>query len=80
MTLSTKDITLLPKLNGQKGRLYYYQGNFYHPISLLAPGPVKRAICEFLAVKENRVLFNSDRASPDYKTELQLFDEQCTIN
>lgn len=76
MTLSTEEIHIL-KLTAQKGRLYYFQGNFFHPVDLVgnSVGLVKRGIREFL--KEHRELVERDRASPDYKTLVQLFDEQC---
>ncbi len=73
------DITILPRvkgLNGQYGRLYYYQGNFFHPLYLHGSevGRVKRAIREFIKGNSDRV--NDDRAHPDYLTLPQLFDQQ----
>jgi hypothetical protein len=59
-------------LTAQKGRLYYYQGNFYHPLDLVgnSVGLVKRGIREFLA--KNKDMVARDRASPDYKTLVEL--------
>lgn len=56
--------------------LYYYQGNFYHPLDLIQDrvGKVKRAIREF--IKNNKERIEKDRSHPDYKTLVQLFDEQ----
>lgn len=54
-----------------KGRLYYFGGNFYHPLNLTAnqPGIIARGIREFK--KANAELIQRDRASPFYK----LLDE-----
>lgn len=67
---------VIAKLTAQSGYLYYYQGNFYHPLDLVGDsvGKVKRGIREFM--RDNKELVETDRASPDYKTLLQLFDEQ----
>jgi hypothetical protein len=64
------------RLTAQKGRLYYYQGNFFHPIDLVgsSPGLVRRGIRDFM--KANAALVKSDRADPAYKSFPQLFDEQ----
>jgi hypothetical protein len=78
----SEDITILKDLRtlapGSKpnNRLYYYQGNFFLPISLHGGdyGRVKKAIRIF--VKDNNELITKDRAHPDYKTRLDLFDEQ----
>lgn len=76
MILSTETIHIL-RLIDQTGTLYYYQGNFYHPLELKgsSPGLIKRGIRDF--IKANKSLFESDRASPDYKNVVELFDEQC---
>ncbi|MEN6643491.1 MAG: hypothetical protein ABFE08_13685 [Armatimonadia bacterium] len=57
-------------------RLYYYQGNFFHPVDLVGaePGLVKRGIREFM--KEHRALVETDRADTAYKTLMQLADVQ----
>lgn len=71
------DITLLNDVvnaTGTISRLYYYQGNFFHPL-FLAPGQegrVKRAIRMF--GKANKELIAKDRAHPKYKNLIQLFD------
>lgn len=75
MTLSTKEITLLscvPAMTGQKGRLYYFQGNFFHPLTPHggSVSQIKRAIREFH--KTHAKLIASDRASPDYLDLTQL--------
>lgn len=59
--------------------LYYYQGNFYHPIDLPGNcvGLVKGTIRNFM--KLNKALVASDRADPTYKTLTELFDEQMGI-
>jgi len=77
------DITILPNLpfqlpNGKIGhsRLYYYQGNFYYPLEGLKGdtiGKVKGAIRKWK--KENAALFAANRAHPDYKTLLEIWDE-----
>lgn len=71
MTLSTEEHNIL-RLDEQKGRLYYFQGNFFHPLELVGGsiGKVKRAIREFK--RDNQQLVESDRASPDYRTLVQL--------
>jgi hypothetical protein len=63
------------KLSSQKGRLYYYQGNFFQPIDLkgASVGEVKRGIREFM--RDNKDLVASDRADPAYRTPMQLADE-----
>ena len=62
------------KLSGQKGRLYYYQGNFFHPLELVGSsvGLVKRGIREFM--RDHAALVASDRADPEYRTLMQLAD------
>ena len=61
-------------LEGQAGRLYYFQGNFFHPLELKGDnvGRVKGAVRKFLAV--HRAMVDSDRASPGYLTPMQLAD------
>lgn len=60
-------------------RLYYYQGNFFHPIDLTGgePGLVKRYIREFM--RDNNKLVESDRADPAYRTPTQLADLQPPV-
>lgn len=72
-------ITLLRDLSTPRSEnhsLYYYQGNFYYPMTLSGadPGRVKKAIRIF--TRENKELIEADRAHPNYKTKIQLFDEQ----
>jgi hypothetical protein len=61
-------------LDGQTGRLYYYQGNFFHPLDLVGAniGIVKGAVRKFL--RDNRAMVDSDRADPAYRTPMQLMD------
>lgn len=61
--------------NSMKGRLYYYQGNFFHPLWLAGCeiGRVKKAIRVFK--KEHKTMIDADRAHPEYKTLVELFDE-----
>ena len=68
--------TVICKLTYQKGTLYYFEGNFYHPIDLIGRsiGQVKRGIREF--VKANKDLIKVDRAKPSYKTLVEIFDAQ----
>ncbi len=75
----TGDTTLLKPvygITGQKGRLYYYQGNFFMPLTLRGDqvGPVKRAIRQFDKANPGRI--DRDRTHPDYKSLTRLFDEQ----
>lgn len=74
--MSEDDITIMQLPTVPRSRLYYYQGNFYHPLDLpgACVGLVKRGIREFM--KANRAMVERDRAHPDYKSLVQLFDEQ----
>lgn len=77
--MTENDITILQEvrtMTGGKARVYYYQGNIYQPLFLdgCEVGRVKGAIRKFM--KENSAMVDSDRASPDYKTLVELFDEQ----
>lgn len=67
-------ITQLPTV--PKSTLYYYQGNFFHPVELqgIVVGIAKGAIRKF--IKDNKEMIANDRAHPDYKTLVDLFDEQ----
>ena len=66
MTLSTEQVILI------KGLVYYYQGNFFYPLSPKGAevGQVKRAVREFC--KTHDTLIKEDRASPAYRNLLQL--------
>lgn len=67
----------ITNLAGGRGRrLYYYQGNFFHPVDLFGAeaGQVRGGINRFM--KANRAMVDADRADPNYKTLPQLFDEQ----
>ena len=59
-----------------KGWLYYYQGNFYHPLDIngATVGKVRGLIRKFK--KANKELVDRDRSHPDYKTLVEIFDEQ----
>jgi hypothetical protein len=76
-------ILTLPRLYNKRGQLiasmasvYYYQGNIHHPYDLLGDriGKVKRAVTEF--INKNKERIEKDRSHPDYKTLVQLYDEQ----
>ena len=58
--------------------LYYYQGNFYMPLTLHGGdlARVKKAIRIFS--RENKQLIASDRGHDDYQTTLEIFDELFT--
>lgn len=72
MIVLLKDV----ECGGVKHNLYYYEGNFYYPLFVAGfqHGRVRRAIREFK--KANQSLIDTDRAQPDYKTLVELFDEQ----
>lgn len=77
--MSEDDITILPSvlaITGQKGRLYYYQGNFYYPLALHGSeiGRVRKAIREF--TRQNKQLIEADRSSSSYRTIVEIFDDQ----
>lgn len=73
-----EDITLLSEvrtMTGQRGRLYYYKGNFYMPLNLDGAyiSKVKVAIRKFK--KENKELITKDRESDGYMEILEIFDK-----
>lgn len=75
--LSTKDITILqiPPVKGRQGyRVYYYQGNIFMPVdvNLKKNDQVRVAMGRFL--RANKELVASDRASPEYRTLMELAD------
>lgn len=68
-------IITLPKQQGRKrGRLYYYAGNFFHPLNLTAnePGLIARAVREFK--QKHSAMIAADRADAGYRTLEQLCD------
>ena len=80
--MSEQDITILPRVRtptNQFGRLYYYQGNFFKPLAIHSGevGRVSGAIRNFM--RENRDLITRDRAHPEYKTLVELFDNQMRV-
>ncbi len=79
MNSAADDITLMRVLttHKQRGRLYYYAGNFFYPLSVMNPGEIKGAIKRF--IKDNREMIKADRARPEYRTRLQLAAEQLAI-
>jgi hypothetical protein len=54
------------------GRVYYYQGNFYHPLNLQNDeyGKLYRLIRGF--IKQHKQLVENDRKDKDYRTLIQL--------
>ncbi len=84
--MNDTDITIMPvkvqQRNGReaKSRLYYYQGNFFYPLERLSNDWKQRVrfkIKQFKAA--NAAMIKADRSHPDYKTKLQLFDEQVAL-
>lgn len=73
--MTTQEIHICDFPFGRGRRLYYYQGNFFHPIDLIGAevGIVKGAIRRFL--KDNASMVAADRADPAYKTLMELCDE-----
>ena len=57
------------------GSLYYFEGNFYHPLDLPIQEArrVKNLIKIFL--KKNKELVAEDRATPEYRTLIEIYDE-----
>ena len=86
--MDEKDITIAQIPRSQfhaRSRLYYYQGNFYHPLEMTreTASRVKNLINLFM--KQNKEMIKRDRSHPDYKAMVQLFDEQmgdinCVVN
>ena len=75
--MESQDITIYcGRFNGQFYRLYYYQGNFYYPLFLKGKerDRVKNLVRSGGGIWPEKI--KEDRAHPDYKTKLQLFDEQ----
>lgn len=77
MALSVDDITILSfrrDIHGIVGRLYYYQGNFFYPLTLpnFCVGVLERGIREF--TKANKKLIEADRKDPKYQSISQLCD------
>jgi len=59
-----------------KSRLYYFFGNFFQPVDLHKKSLNKVKIAKFQFMRENAELIKKDRAHPEYKTLIELFDEQ----
>lgn len=77
--MKENDSTILQSvrtMTSQRGRVYYYQGNIYQPMSVhsMEISVVRKAVRQFM--KDNRAMVDSDRADPDYKTVVEIFDEQ----
>ena len=76
--MGNEDITILTGLKtaNKQGnhRLYYYQGNFFQPMSLASKDKkrTERAVRMFKI--KHRDMIATDRADPNYKTLLQFFD------
>ena len=56
--------------------LYYYQGNFFHPMDLKNKDMSRVKVAKHIFLNENKELVEADRSHPNYKTKVQLFDEQ----
>lgn len=71
--MSENDITIF---RSSYFRVYYYQGNIFQPLSIDPKyiGRVRRSIRDFQ--KQNSALIERDRSYSNYKTVLELFDEQ----
>ena len=83
MNTTNKDITILTSVLTKKrmrGRLYYYQGNFYYPLGLIKKDEdrVRRAITNFKI--KNRDMIIQDQSHPNYKTILEIHDEQVRLH
>jgi len=74
MSLSDEDITICRLPTKPKARLYYYQGNFFYPLFYPDVGFIKKQIRQWLAIPENKAMFESDRKSPNYLTVVELMD------
>lgn len=77
--MDENDITImeLPRSKFHaRSRVYYYQGNFYHPLEMEreTASRVKNIIKLFM--NKNKEMIKRDRADPNYKNLIQLFDEQ----
>ena len=71
----TKDEIHIMDLPGpQSRRLYYFQGNFFHPMELPGAqlGLVRGAIRRFM--KEHAAMVAADRADPAYRTLVDLVE------
>lgn len=82
MTLSTEDITIRKFPPVKEGRvvksawrLYYYQGNFFFPVFLSKERETQVAFLIKKFINEHRELVERDRASPDYKSWMELVNE-----
>lgn len=60
--------------HGVRGRLYYYQGNFFYPLSLskMGPGILERGIRQF--TKDHKAMIDRDRKDPSYRSIGELVD------
>lgn len=72
--MSPDDITIMQLPTRPRSRLYYYQGNFYHPLDMARDiaERVRFKIRQFK--KDNAAMVAADRAHPDYKNPVELFD------
>lgn len=61
----------------QMASLYYYNGNFFHPVFLASRElelRVRRLIELF--THKHKAMIKADRAHPDYRTKIELAEEQ----
>jgi hypothetical protein len=61
---------------GQRGRVYYYQGNIFQPMGLHGEeiSSIRKAIKMFYKEYSKRIVM--DRKHPNYKTLVELAEEQ----
>jgi hypothetical protein len=78
--MSDKTFPIWRFRNGsQMCSLYYYNGNFFHPVFLASREielRVRRLIQLFTST--NKALVKADRSHPEYKTKVELFDLSST--
>lgn len=77
--MDSEQITLLRGLRTKSSgnhSLYYYQGNFYQPLSLVKKDKLRADRAVRLFKIDNKLMIEKDKADPDYKTLVEIFDDQ----
>lgn len=61
-------------------RVYYYQGNIFRPLDL--PRKEEKEARQRVKnwIRANRARVDKDRSEPDYRTLVELFDEQQAMS